>query len=119
MAKRLSKLDRMGVAGEALSDEGLEDTKDAISDVLGHLEEFEDSRAQAIQSFEEAANYHEDRDWDSRDSSLEEAADAVEAMSTALDEIEVHTDVLTLPEGRMETLRKQVEEVQGHLGELI
>lgn len=119
MAKKPGKLDRMGIAESVLSDEGLEDAKEAIQGVLEHLENFEEQRTAAIDGFTEAQGYHEERDWESRDSSLDEAQTAVEEMSSALDEIESQSEWVSLPEGRLETLRKMVEEVQGHLGELI
>ena len=118
MAK-LGKLDRMGVAESALSDEGLEDAKEAIQDVLQYLENFEEHREAAISGFTEAQSYHEERDWESRDNSLDEAQGAVEEMSSALDEIEGQSEWVSLPEGRMETLRKTIGEVQEHLGSLI
>jgi hypothetical protein len=118
MAK-LSKLDRMGVAESTLSDEGLEDAKDAIQGVLEHLENFEEQRTAAIDGFTEAQGYHEERDWESRDSSLDEAQTAVEEMSSALDEIESQSEWVTLPDGRLETLRKMVADVQEHLEALI
>lgn len=119
MARKLGKLDRMGVSESALSDEGLEDIKDAIQDVATTLETFEENRAQAIESFGEAQGHHEEREWEERDSALEEAQSAVDEMSGALDEIESQTDVIKLPDGRLETLRKTVKEVQGHLEALI
>jgi hypothetical protein len=118
MAK-LSKLDRMGVAESTLSDEGLEDAKDAVQGVLEHLENFEEQRTAAIDGFTEAQGYHEERDWESRDSSLDEAQTAVEEMSSALDEIESQSEWVTLPDGRLETLRKMVADVQEHLEALI
>jgi len=118
MAK-LSKLDRMGVSESALSDEGLEDAKDAIQEVMSNLETFEDNRAQAIESFGEAVNYHEEHDWESRDSSLDEAQTAIEEMSGALDEIEGQSEWVSLPDGRLEALRKVIEEVREHLESLI
>lgn len=118
MAK-LSKLDRIGVCESALSEEGLEDAKDAIQTVFDNLDTFEEHRAGAIEAFGEAQNYHEERDWESRDSSLDEAQNAVEEMSSALDEIEGQSEWISLPDGRMETLRKTIGEVQEHLGSLI
>ena len=118
MAK-LNKLDRMGVSESALSDEGLEDVKDVIQDVMQALETFEENRASAIEQFGEAASYHEERDWESRDSSLEEANNAVEEMTSQLDEIEQQSEWISLPEGRLEMLRKTIEEVRGHLEELV
>jgi hypothetical protein len=118
MAK-LSKLDRMGVAESTLSDEGLEDAKDAVQGVLEHLENFEEQRTAAIDGFTEAQGYHEERDWESRDSSLDEAQTAVEEMSSALDEIEGQSEWVSLPDGRLEALRKVIEEVREHLENLI
>jgi hypothetical protein len=40
-------------------------------------------------------------------------------MSEALDQIEIHTDVIKLPDGQMEKLRKMVSEIQEHLGHLL
>lgn len=119
MAKKLSKLDRMGVSESTLSDEGLEDAKEAVQGVLEYLEAFEEQRTAAIDGFTEAQGYHEERDWESRDSSLDEAQTAVEEMSSALDEIEGQSEWVTLPDGRLETLRKMVADVQEHLGHLI
>lgn len=122
MAKKnskLSKLDRIGVSESALSDEGLEDAKDVIQDVMQALETFEENRATAIESFGEAANYHEERDWESRDSSLDDAAEAIEEMSSQLDEIEMQSEWVSLPDGRLEALRKAIEDVREHLGVLI
>jgi hypothetical protein len=116
MATKMNKLDRMAVAGEALADEGLEDAKEAIQDVLQHLETFEENREQAIGSFGEATSYHEERDWESRDSSLDEAENAITEMTSALDEIEMQSEWVSLPEGRLEKLRKTVTEVEEHLG---
>lgn len=118
MAK-MGKLDRMGVAESALSEEGLEDAKDVIQDVLTALESFEEQRETAIGAFTEAQSYHDEREWDSRNDSLEEAANAVEEMSAALDEIEGQSEWVTLPEDRMETLRKVISEVQEHLDALV
>jgi hypothetical protein len=119
MARKLSKLDRMGVSESALSDEGLEDAKDAVQEVLTALETFEEHRAAAIEAFGEANGYHEERDWESRDSSLEEAQTAIEEMSSQLDEIEGQSEWVSLPDGRLETLRKLIEEVREHLENLI
>jgi len=119
MARKPNKLDRMGIAESALSDEGLEDAKEAIQDVQGHLENFEDQREAAINAFTEAAGYHEERDWESRDSSIDEAQTAVDEMNSALDEIEAQSEWVSLPEGRMETLRKTLTEVEEHLGFLL
>jgi hypothetical protein len=117
MARKLSKLDRMGES--ALSDEGLEDAKDAVQEVLTALETFEEHRATAIGSFGEATSFHEERDWESRDSSLDEAQTAIEEMSGALDEIEGQSEWVSLPDGRLESLRKLIEEVREHLESLI
>lgn len=119
MAKKPGKLDRMGICESALSDEGLEDAKEAVQNVVEHLESFEESRTAAIDGFTEAQSYHEERDWESRDSSLDEAQTAVEEMSSALDEIEGQSEWVTLPDGRMEALRKMVAEAQEHLGYLL
>jgi hypothetical protein len=116
MATKMNKLDRMAVAGETLADEGLEDAKDAIQDVLQHLETFEENREQAIGSFGEATSFHEDRQWEDRDSALEEADNAITEMTSALDEIEMQSEWVSLPEGRLEKLRKTVTEVEEHLG---
>jgi hypothetical protein len=119
MAKKLGKLDRMTACEELLSDEGLEDAKEAVQGVLEHLESFEEQRTAAIDGFTEAQGYHDERDWESRDSSLDEAQTAVEEMSSALDEIEAQSEWVTLPEGRLEKLREMVEEAREHLGSLI
>jgi chromosome segregation ATPase len=118
MAK-LSKLDRMGVSGSALSDEGLEDAKEAIQNVLEHLDTFEEKRAEAIENFQTAVSNHEEREWEDRDSALDEAQGALDEMSSALDEIEMQSEWVTLPDGRLEMLRKTIEEVREHLGVLI
>ena len=119
MARKPGKLDRMGIAESALSDEGLEDAKEAIQEVADKLDTFEEYRTAAIDAFTEAQGYHEEREWESRDSSLDEAQTAVEEMDAALNEIEGQSEWVTLPEGRMETLRKTISEVQDHLGNLI
>ena len=118
MAK-LGKLDRMGVSESTLSDEGLEDAKDVLQDVMQALETYEENRATAIEAFQEAAGYHEERDWEARDSSLEDANSAVEEMSSQLDEIEMQSEWISLPDGRLEKLRKDIEEVREHLGHLV
>ena len=118
MAK-MSKLDRMSITEGALGEDSLEDIKEAVTDAMTTLEKFEDNRTSAAESFAEAQNYHEERDWESRDSSLEEADGALTEMSEALDEIETVFDVITLPEGRMETMRKMVSEAQDHLANLL
>lgn len=119
MANKLSKLDRIGVSESALSDEGLEDAKEVIEQIMEHLETFEEQRALAIECFQEASNYHEERDWGSRDNSLGDAQNAVEEMSGALDEIEMQSEWISLPGGRLETLRKVIAEVREHLERLI
>jgi predicted nucleic acid-binding Zn-ribbon protein len=119
MARTLNKLDRMGLSESALGEETLEEVKDNVAEAMAALESFEEQREAASDSFGEAQGYHEERDWESRDSSLDEAAGAIDEMSSALDEIESHSDVVKLPDGQMETLRKMVSEIQEHLGHLL
>jgi acyl-CoA reductase-like NAD-dependent aldehyde dehydrogenase len=119
MARTLNKLDRMGLSESALGEETLEEVKDNLAEAMASLETFEEQREAAAESFAEAASYHEERDWESRDDSLNTAAEAVEEMSGALDEIEGQSEFVTLPDGRMETMRKMIEDVREHLGALI
>jgi small-conductance mechanosensitive channel len=119
MARTLNKLDRMGLSESALGEETLEEVKDNLAEAMAALETFEEQREAAAESFAEAANYHEERDWESRDSSLDEASGAIDEMSEALDQIEIHTDVINLPDGQMEKMRKMVTEIQEHLGHLL
>jgi predicted nucleic acid-binding Zn-ribbon protein len=109
----------MGLSESALGEETLEEVKDNLAEAMASLETFEEQREAAAESFAEAANYHEERDWESRNSSLEEADGAIAEMSDALDEIEIHTDVIKLPDGQMEKMRKMVTEIQEHLGHLL
>src|SRR3954447_11700131 len=118
MAK-LGKLDRMGVSGSTLGEESLEDVKDGVAEAMTALETFEEQRNAAVEAFTEAASHHEERDWESRDSALDEAQSAVEEMSVALEEIESQSEFVNLPDGRMETIRKMLEDVREHLGHLI
>src|SRR4051794_11088111 len=119
MARTLNKLDRMGLAESALGEETLEEVKDNLAEAMASLETFEEQRSAAAEAFAEAQGYHEERDWDSRNSSLEEADGAIAEMSDALDEIEIHTDVIKLHDGQLETMRKMVTEIQEHLGHLL
>jgi acyl-CoA reductase-like NAD-dependent aldehyde dehydrogenase len=118
MAK-LGKLDRMGVSESTLGEESLEDVKDGVAEAMTALETFEEQRNAAVEAFTEAASHHEERDWESRDSALDEAQSAVEEMSVALEEIESQSEFVNLPDGRMETIRKMLEDVREHLGHLI
>ena len=97
MARKLNKLDRMGVSEAALTEESLEEVIDGVREGLTALETFEEQREACGEAMNEAASHHEERDWESRDSSLDEAMGAIEEMSSALDDIEVHTDVISLP----------------------
>jgi len=118
MAK-LSKIDRMGVSESTLEEESLEDVRDGVAEAMNALEAFEEHRNAAAEAFTEAVSHHEERDWESRDASLDEAQTAIEEMSTALDEIETQSEFITLPDGRMETVRKLIEDVREHLENLI
>ena len=117
MAK-MGKLDRMGVAESKLSEAGAEDIKEIVEEISNALETFEEQRAAAEEAFAEAVNYHDERDWESRDSSLEEAATAVEEMSEALETIDASAYV-NVPEERLEEWRDTISEVREHLGLLI
>jgi hypothetical protein len=116
MARKMGKADRMSVCESTLSDEGLEDAKEAVQDVLQHLETFEEQRTAAIDAFTEAQGYHDEREWDERNNALDEAQTALEEMTSALDEIEAQSEWVALPDGRLTTLRKMVADTEEHLG---
>jgi DNA repair ATPase RecN len=107
---KMGKLDRMGVIESTISD-----AEDLSETAQSAIETFDEQRDACNDAVAEAQGYHEERDWESRDSSLEEAMNALDEMSSALDEIESQSEYVTVPEERMEELRKMVGEVREHL----
>jgi hypothetical protein len=113
------KLDRMSVSESILAEVTASDIMDAFNEIVQAMQDFEETREAAEQHFGEAAQYHEERDWDARNDSLNEAQSAIGSMGEALDLIEANTDWHHIPEDRMAAMRKAVDDVENHLGYLV
>jgi DNA repair ATPase RecN len=118
MAK-MSKIDRMNDAESIAGEDSLSDIPNRLQEVLTAVEEFEERRATVESSLNDAASYHEDREWDARNDSLDEANTAVEEMGDLLGTIEENAEILGIDDERMEGLNQMVEKLRSHLSELI
>jgi len=118
---RLSKLDRMSEAESALADIDISDLRDEWQEAASAAEDFDEARQEAEQGFGEAGAYHEERDWDARDGSLETAQESVERMKDALDRLteKVDTGVVRMAPERLAAVSKCVSDAQDHLDNLI
>lgn len=116
---RMSKLDRMNLAESALADVDASDLKDIWQQAADAAEKFEESRQEAEQALGEAGSYHEERDWESRNDSLDSAQTAVESMREALEEFDNVAEFVVVPDGRREQFDTLVGEIQEHLDNLI
>src|SRR3954463_10213447 len=85
---RMSKLDRMYAAEEALGDAESLDAQSAMADLTQAWEAAGEARQEAAEAFAEAGGYHEDREWESRDGALDSAANALERLGEAVDTLE-------------------------------
>lgn len=110
MAKT-SKLDNMSFAENALGELDLNEIQESLANLASAAEEAEQARNDAESAFSEAVAAHEERDWETRDSSLEEAGGALERLREQL-------DILDADGGSISTeLAAALEQANNALGE--
>jgi hypothetical protein len=119
MATKMSKADRMSTSESLLADASIEDIRDVFQAIEVALTEFEDARSEAEEALAEALSYHEERDWESRNSSLEGAQERVEQMRDQINTLDEYTEWHQIPEDRMALMLDAVGQVESNLGFLM
>jgi ferritin-like metal-binding protein YciE len=113
-----SKATLMQDGESILGEDTAEDVKDEIASGAQALENFEEARSEAAEAFAEAFGYHEERQWEDRDSILEGINDHIERMSNALDELDGF-GVIVIDESRYDGWRVMIEKAQAALDGLL
>lgn len=118
--KTLNKADRLAIIEELAQENDL-------GEVAGHASELNkavEAASEALQAVgngaAEAAQFHADRDWESRNSAIEEMDGQVEEMNDALDRAEEALETFTSEwTERLSQARFVVEQVREHDGHLM
>jgi ferritin-like metal-binding protein YciE len=113
-----SKATMMQDGESILNEDTAEDIKDEIAGAAQAIENFEEARSEAADGFAEAFGYHEEREWESRDGTLEGINDNIERMSNALDELDGF-GVVVIDEHRYDGWRVMIEKAQAALDGLL
>jgi uncharacterized phage infection (PIP) family protein YhgE len=119
MASRLSKLDRISESQDVLENVDFGTIAGELQTISEAAERITESLNEAAEAFAEAQGFHEEREWDARNDALANANEAVETLSTSLDELEEGLGSLSTVEEFIEPLRGAVGKARGHLDNLI
>jgi len=117
VATKMSKAERISVSESDLADVSIEDIISPYEELLNALTEFNDARGEAEEALSNALGYHEEREWESRNDSLNEAVEALDRMKEAFDNID--GDWHRIDDDRMTTLRLVMDRVEENLGVLV
>jgi hypothetical protein len=115
----MSKADRISTSESLLSEASIEDIKDVFQAIEQALTEFEDARSEAQEAFAEALSYHEEREWEYRDDSLNTAQEAIERMRDSIGTLDDYDEWHAIPEDRIAIMRDHMAQVETNLGFLV
>lgn len=117
---RMSKLDRMAAIESGMNDHTLDDFKEYVDTLQAMVEQAQEAIEETANAAAEAVGYHEEREWESRNDSMETVNDALtnlrdEYIPSAIDALGSLSDL----DDRLSTILLTVNEAIDHADHVI